>query len=69
MMKEIKLKKGKEESLGRFHPWIFSGAIAVAPADGIEEGEVVRVVGHDGRVLGLGDWQIGSIAVRMLHFG
>ncbi|MDE6610758.1 MAG: class I SAM-dependent rRNA methyltransferase [Muribaculaceae bacterium] len=68
-MKEIKLKKGKEESLGRFHPWIFSGAIAVAPADGIEEGEVVRVVGHDGRVLGLGDWQIGSIAVRMLHFG
>lgn len=68
-MKEIKLKKGKEESLGRFHPWVFSGAIAVAPADGIEEGEVVRVVGHDGRVLGLGDWQIGSIAVRMLHFG
>lgn len=68
-MKEIKLKKGKEESLGRFHPWVFSGAIAVAPADGIEEGEVVRVVGHDGRVLGAGDWQIGSIAVRMLHFG
>lgn len=69
MMKEIKLKKGKEESLGRFHPWVFSGAIANVPAEGIEEGEVVRVIGHDGRVLGAGDWQIGSIAVRMLQFG
>lgn len=69
MMKEIKLKKGKEESLGRFHPWVFSGAIANVPAEGIEEGEVVRVTGHDGRVLGAGDWQIGSIAVRMLQFG
>lgn len=68
-MKEIKLKKGKEESLGRFHPWVFSGAIANVPAEGIEEGEVVRVIGHDGRVLGAGDWQIGSIAVRMLQFG
>lgn len=69
MMKEIKLKKGKEESLGRFHPWVFSGAIANVPVEGIEEGEVVRVTGHDGRVLGAGDWQIGSIAVRMLQFG
>lgn len=69
MMKEIKLKKGKEESLGRFHPWVFSGAIANVPAEGIEEGEVVRVTGHDERVLGAGDWQIGSIAVRMLQFG
>lgn len=69
MMKEIKLKKGKEESLGRFHPWVFSGAIANVSAEGIEEGEVVRVTGHDGRVLGAGDWQIGSIAVRMLQFG
>lgn len=69
MMKEIKLKKGKEESLGRFHPWVFSGAIANVPAEGIEEGEVVMVTGHDGRVLGAGDWQIGSIAVRMLQFG
>lgn len=68
-MKEIKLKKGKEESLGRFHPWVFSGAIANVPAEGIEEGEVVTVTGHDGRVLGAGDWQIGSIAVRMLQFG
>lgn len=69
MMKEIKLKKGKEESLGRFHPWVFSGAIANVPAEGIEEGEVVMVTGHDGHVLGAGDWQIGSIAVRMLQFG
>ncbi len=68
-MKEIKLKKEKEESLGRFHPWVFSGAIANVPAEGIEEGEVVTVIGHDGRVLGAGDWQIGSIAVRMLQFG
>ena len=41
-MKEIKLKKGKEESLGRFHPWVFSGAIATVPSEGIEEGEVVK---------------------------
>ena len=68
-MKEIKLKKGKEESLGRFHPWVFSGAIAIVPEEGIEEGEIVKVTGHDGRVLGYGDWQIGSIAVRMLEFG
>ena len=68
-MKEIKLKKGKEESLGRFHPWVFSGAIAIVPEGGIEEGEIVKVTGHDGRVLGYGDWQIGSIAVRMLEFG
>ena len=67
-MKEIKLKKGKEESLGRFHPWVFSGAIATVPSEGIEEGEVVKVLGHDGRELGAGDWQIGSIAVRMLRF-
>jgi len=65
-MKEIKLKKGKEESLGRFHPWVFSGAIATVPSEGIEEGEVVKVLGHDGRELGAGDWQIGSIAVRII---
>lgn len=68
-MKEIKLKKGKEESLGRFHPWVFSGAIATVPGEGIEEGEIVKVTAADGRVLGYGDWQIGSIAVRMLEFG
>ncbi len=65
--KEIRLKKGKEESLDRFHPWVFSGAIAQGD-DGIEEGDVVKVVAHDHRTIGTGHYQIGSIAVRMLSF-
>lgn len=64
-LKTITLKRGKEESLLRFHPWVFSGAIAVLP-DGIEEGETVRVEASDGRLLGVGHYEIGSIAVRML---
>lgn len=67
-MKNIILKKGKEESLGRRHPWVFSGAIAVTPPD-IKEGEWVEVRTHDGRLLGRGHYQIGSITVRMLTFG
>ncbi|MDE6248472.1 MAG: class I SAM-dependent rRNA methyltransferase, partial [Paramuribaculum sp.] len=51
----------------RFHPWVFSGAIATLP-DGIEEGDCVRVTAHDGTPLGTGHFQIGSIAVRMLSF-
>lgn len=62
---EITLHRGKEESLLRFHPWVFSGAIR-SMADGIEEGDVVKVVAADGRPLGVGHYQIGSIAVRML---
>lgn len=65
MIKTITLKRGKEESLLRFHPWVFSGAIAGLPQD-IEEGETVRVVAADGRLLGTGHYEIGSIAVRML---
>ena len=65
--KTITLKRGKEESLQRFHPWVFSGAIAHMP-EGVEEGDVVRVVANDGTVLGVGHYQIGSIAVRMLSF-
>ncbi len=65
---KIILKPHKEESLERFHPWVFSGAIAKAP-DGIEEGDIVAVHSHDGRCIGLGHFQIGSIAVRMLTFG
>lgn len=65
--KEIRLKRGKEDSLDRFHPWVFSGAIAHG-ADGIEEGDTVRVTSHDGRVIGVGHFQIGSIAVRILDF-
>lgn len=68
MEKFVKLKKGKDLSLGRFHPWVFSGAIA-AYSDGLNEGDVVKVTDSTGRILGYGDWQIGSIAVRMLSFG
>lgn len=64
----IHLKRGKEESLDRFHPWVFSGAIASAP-EGIEEGDVVAVEASDRRLIGVGHYQIGSIAVRMLDFG
>ena len=65
---EIRLKRGKEESLRRFHPWVFSGAVASLP-DTLEEGDLVRVVAHEGELMGVGHWQIGSIAVRMLAFG
>lgn len=68
MSKDIRLKKGKEESLDRFHPWVFSGAVADID-DGIEEGDRVRVIASDGRIIGTGHYQIGSIAVRMLRFG
>lgn len=67
----LRLKRGKEESLDRFHPWVFSGAIANLPQPGsneIEEGETVIVTANDGRFLGQGHYQIGSIAVRMLTF-
>ncbi len=65
--KRIILKKGKEESLQRFHPWVFSGAIARGD-DTIEEGDLVSVYAHDGSLIGNGHYQIGSIAVRMLTF-
>ena len=65
MYKTIKLKRGKEESLLRFHPWVFSGAIDSMPTD-IEEGDLVSVLASDGSLLGVGHYQIGSIAVRML---
>ena len=68
MNKTIKLKKGKEESLLRRHPWVFSGAVASLP-EGLEEGETVTVVSSAGEILGTGHFQIGSIAVRILEFG
>lgn len=68
-MKILRLKKGKEESLDRFHPWVFSGALADIQPAGIEEGDVVGVETHDGRYIGTGHFQIGSIAVRILDFG
>ena len=65
----LRLRRGKEESLDRFHPWVFSGALARMPQGEIEEGAVVRVEAADGRLIGVGHFQIGSIAVRMLDFG
>lgn len=67
-MNTIKLKPGKEDSLLRYHPWVFSGAIATLP-DGLEEGDEVCVTDTKGNVLGVGHYQIGSIAVRILDFG
>lgn len=61
------LKKGKEESLKRFHPWVFSGAVQRIEGQP-EEGNLVRVLSNDGKFLALGQWQIGSIAVRVLSF-
>lgn len=65
--KTIQLKKGKEESLKRFHPWIFSGAI-LRMDDGIEEGELVKIVTFHREFIAIGHYQIGSIAVRVLSF-
>lgn len=67
MYKKIYLKKGKEESLRRFHPWVFSGAIQHQPED-VAEGEVVRVMNAGGEFIAVGHYQIGSIAVRVLSF-
>lgn len=67
MYKQIFLKRGKEESLKRFHPWIFSGAIHHMD-EGIEEGETVRVITAAGEFIAVGHFQIGSIAVRVLSF-
>mgnify|MGYP006372550105 FL=1 len=67
MYKQIFLKRGKEESLKRFHPWIFSGAIHHLD-EGSEEGETVRVITAAGEFIAVGHYQIGSIAVRVLSF-
>ena len=62
------LKKGKEESLERFHPWVFSGAID--RIDGtLEEGDLVSVQKSDGKIIAYGHCAIGSIAVRVFSFG
>ena len=74
-MTTIILKPHKEESVLRFHPWVFSGAIARIVLDAThraaapEEGELVCVQSADEKVLGAGHWQVGSIAVRLLAFG
>ena len=67
MYPQIILKKGKEESLKRFHPWVFSGAIQ-AIEEGIEEGDTVCLVNRNGDLIAVGHYQEGSIAVRVLTF-
>ena len=66
-MDKIILKKGRESSVERFHPWIFSGAVAKITGTP-KEGEIVSIYSHEGRFLGCGHYQIGSIAVRILSF-
>ncbi len=65
--KKIILKRGKEESLKRFHPWVFSGAIDRMD-ETIEEGDLVAIYSNSGAFIGVGHFQIGSIAVRVLDF-
>ena len=67
MYRNLYLKKGKEESLMRFHPWVFSGAVHHIEGQP-EEGELVRVLNSEGQFIAVGHWQIGSIAVRVLSF-
>ena len=67
MYKSIYLKKGKEESLNRFHPWIFSGAIHHMD-DNIEEGELVNIFTASNEFIAVGHYQIGSIAIRVFTF-
>lgn len=67
MYPTIQLRHGKAESLKRFHPWIFSGAIQRMP-DNLTEGQIVRIIDHKGDFLAIGHYQIGSIAIRVLSF-
>ena len=71
MTPQIYLRKGKEESLMRRHPWIFSGAIDYIKAEDeseIAEGALVEVYTRSGEFIAQGHYQIGSIAVRVLSF-
>ncbi|MFA6717990.1 MAG: class I SAM-dependent rRNA methyltransferase [Prevotella sp.] len=65
--KNIYLKRGKEESLLRFHPWVFSGAVQRAD-EGVAEGDLVRVITADGNFIAVGHYQNSSITVRVLAF-
>ncbi len=66
-MIKVILKRGRDESLRRYHPWVFSGAIAEVQGNP-SEGDMVSVHSSDGEVLAYGHYQIGSIAVRILSF-
>lgn len=63
----IRLKSHKQESLDRYHPWVFSGAVDTID-DGVSDGDIVRVEAANGRFLAVGMYQVGSIAVRVLSF-
>ena len=67
LYRKVYLKAGKEESLKRFHPWVFSGAIAKIEGEP-EEGEIVDVYTSKNEFIACGHFQIGSIAVRVLTF-
>ncbi len=67
MYKNIYLKRGKDDSLKRFHPWVFSGAIKKMD-ESIAEGDTVRVITNEGEFIAVGHYQVGSIAVRVLSF-
>jgi 23S rRNA (cytosine1962-C5)-methyltransferase len=64
---KVQLNAGKEQSLKRFHPWVFSGAIKKIHGK-VEEGDIVEVVSNENEFLGYGHCQIGSIAVRIFSF-
>ena len=66
-MIKIILKKNRDESLRRFHPWVFSGAISQIQGTP-SEGDIVAVYSSEGKYLAAGHYQIGSIAVRILSF-
>ena len=66
-MKKVTLHKGKEKSLLRFHPWVFSGAVAKMDRD-IANGDIVEVCDRDGNFLALGHYHNSSIAVRIFSF-
>ena len=63
----VRLLRGKEDAVRRFHPWIFSGAIHSA-AEGLQAGDTVTVTDYDGNILGTGFCESDSIAVKMLCF-
>ncbi|MBQ7495096.1 MAG: class I SAM-dependent rRNA methyltransferase [Bacteroidaceae bacterium] len=67
LLANVYLKRGKDESLRRFHPWVFSGAIHHIDGQ-VQEGDLVRVLTADGSFIAVGHWQIGTIAVRVLSF-
>ena len=64
----IRLNRGKDDAVRRFHPWVFSGAIHSA-AEGLQAGDTVTVTDYDGEILGTGLCESDSIAVKMLSFG